>query len=102
MDDLPFYVMNRFNQAKKIGVESDTLSERLLGDEIRELTKDVDYLIQKSDKALKKKSLLAVKNLSLRISDKSWQMVKQKTMPYFKDENLLQAFSPQVAYFISP
>ncbi len=54
MDDLPFYVMNRFNQAKKIGAESDPLSERLLGDEIRELTKDVDYLIQKSDTALKK------------------------------------------------
>ncbi len=100
MGDLPFYVMNRFNQAKKVGVESDPLSESLLGDEIRELTKDVDYLIQKSAKAPKKKSLPVAKKLSLRISDKSWQLVQQKTMPYFKDENLLQAFSPQVAYFI--
>ncbi len=105
MSDLPFYVMNRFHQAKKIGVESDPLSERLLGDEIRKMTKDVDDLIQKANAAVVKKAAVkkpgpAPKKLSLRISEKSWQVVKQKTMPYFKDENILQSFSPQIAYFI--
>ncbi|OFZ29163.1 MAG: hypothetical protein A2622_14065 [Bdellovibrionales bacterium RIFCSPHIGHO2_01_FULL_40_29] len=107
LDVFPSVVLEKFDESSQIGIEVDPFDPQSLKKEMR-LNQAEYSIVQKAARNVLAQNNKSLGNnhsknnlrLSQRISSENWNYIKDLFLPFFKEESIIQSFSPATAFYL--